>query len=769
MANTPNDPGQDPLFHDDGSSWLTLAFVRELESLNQNMKDLIKVESNLLDAQGIIPPPTSAGGSGPSTPPPAAAPHTTSPRGQEPQLGSHASRPMRYDDTPFNKNPEQQTQAFTGGTWKGGASSPEDNAFYRFWAQQQAQKAQTEDPSAWEYGAQPGGGPSTPNFIQRMTALKQSGAMAVAMGASEGMNLPRYGEFNTQDIVNLASDATAKVASLLASANTDAEENYTGGPATTMALNAMGTATNVFNKVSNAIPYVRAFTQMTGIPTNPSDINALGTQMGYAQGGTNVGPFRIPGIGIGLGGVGVSPAFSQGVQNSWQSFLYGLEPGGSSKLMEEMQSNLQGYGYSGNNMRDIAAQWGYVQKNQQYGDIGTPQELAPVIDQMLRYGGASIDNFAEALKKIPDAAQAANQSVSQTITGLNQFAQTSQEMGSSYYQGFNTGAILQTATGMTPQSFGAVVNNPISAAFTSALTGGAIPPMVAGLAPAATRLQGSLEAMRMMYDPIERALGPTVAAAMVGQYYGISGDQIAEYLQHGPRMIGLSAIQGGGDGFKVSTSELQTTVNDLEESQLPKNASFKNIQALIKRTGTPQELANFYNNYGAAWATGNRGNLQDAFHKYEIGTKMREYLPELHKEARSLGMTKSTWDQITGDVGGTTTIVGRGREKTTYKTPWTATPANADQIAQKVQDWAKNQSKNWNNQQMQAGGSSVIVDLSPAAKKWLTVNVPNAKNNVNNGSVAANQSAATQPLPAYNYEQYPGNFEPAGAQAYAGM
>ena len=47
-----------------------------------------------------------------------------------------------------------------------------------------------------------------------MTALKQSGAMAVAMGASEGMNLPRYGEFNTQDIVNLASDATAKVASL---------------------------------------------------------------------------------------------------------------------------------------------------------------------------------------------------------------------------------------------------------------------------------------------------------------------------------------------------------------------------------------------------------------------------------------------------------------------------------------------------------------------------------------------------------------------------
>ena len=156
MANTPNDPGQDPLFHDDGSSWLTLAFVRELKSLNQNMKDLIKVESNLLDAQGIIPPPTSAGGSGPSTPPPAAAPHTTSPRGQEPQLGSHASRPMRYDDTPFNKNPEQQTQAFTGGTWKGGASSPEDNAFYRFWAQQQAQKAQTEDPSAWEYGAQPG-------------------------------------------------------------------------------------------------------------------------------------------------------------------------------------------------------------------------------------------------------------------------------------------------------------------------------------------------------------------------------------------------------------------------------------------------------------------------------------------------------------------------------------------------------------------------------------------------------------------------------------
>ena len=59
--------------------------------------------------------------------------------------------------------------------------------------------------------------------------------------------------------------------------------------------------------------------------------------------------------------------------------------------------------------------------------------------------------------------------------------------------------------------------------------------------------------------------------------------------------------------------------------------------------------------------------------------------------------------------------------------------------------------------------------LSDAAEKWLTVNVPNAKNNVNNGSVAANQSAATQPLPAYNYEQYPGNFEPAGAQAYAGM
>ena len=529
-----------------------------------------------------------------------------------------------------------------------------------------------------------------------------------------------------------------------------------------MALNAMGTATNVFNKVSNAVPYVRAFTQMTGIPTNPSDINALGTEMGYTQGGTNVGPFRIPGIGIGLGGVGVSPAFSQGVQNSWQSFLYGLEPGGSSKLMEEMQSNLQGYGYSGNNMRDIAAQWGYVQKSQQYGDIGTPQELAPVIDQMLRYGGASINNFAEALKKIPDAAQAANQSVSQTITGLNTFAQAQQAAGATYYQGFNTGAILQTATGMTAQSFGAVTGNPISQAFTSELTGGAIPPMVAGIAPASTQFAGAMQGMKMMYDPIERALGPTVAAAMVGQYYGISGDQVAQYIKYGSKMTGNAEML-------QNTSKLQSTINDIEESQLPKNASFKNIQALIKRTGTPQELANFYNNYGAAWATGNRGNLQDAFHKYEIGTEMRDYLPKLHQEAKSLGMSKSTWDQITGDVGGTTTMPYRGRQKTTYKTPWTATPANADQITQKVQDWAKNQSKNWNNQQMQAGGSAVTVDLSPAAKKWLTVNVPNAKNNVNNGSVAANQNAATQQLPAYNYEQYPGNFEPAGAQAYAGM
>jgi hypothetical protein len=737
-------PPQNPQPIQDPSSGLwtpaSVSFDRQVGELVKSMKELVEINKNLLITMKTIAPPV---GTKPGT-----TPRPRSDGGPSGGTGGGKKGPD-YDD-------REQTEETFGPSPLARPRNPRSNDTENASRGQRSyftEYLQGKQPKATLYGQDIGGvgGPG----------INEAQANAVSQGAMQGFRLPRYGEFNTQDILNLAGNATASAAEGLAKqaatnpggvlgqfANSNVGQKVMGG---------LGSSTRLLNGISNIIPYTRAFQQLTGIPTSLSGQNAEGTAMGYNQGGTNVGPFRIPGIGIGLKGLSISPAMTQGIQNSWQAFKYGLTPGGSSKLMTQMQGALQGEGWSGSTMRNMAGQYGQVAASQNFGNIGTPQELAPIMDQLVRYGSGGLDNLTTSLKKIPNAALAANQSISQTVQGLNTFAQAQQSMGATYAQGFNTAANMSVATGATPATNQQLLSNPLGQAFASEMTGGKVPAFVIGSASGATQMAGQFQAMTMLQQAYKSAgYSPQVVDAMVGQQWGMSPEATANFLNNHKEMTKSQTL--------LDQATKMNTKNNLylnHDWLKPQNANLQGAIKTAKAMGfnmTPAQIKQM-EQYTANDAINHIGssqqqNIQQGFRHELAAMNEQKTTPQLWKEAHALGMSKAKWKSISEDSSGAGpfgigSIVGDNN----------VSRAGAGEISNRLSGWIKNNSQAIQNRQNLLG----ILELTPDAKKLVNLNLSNFKNTVNSGGAQANSPAATSSMPNSTYASTPGGFTPAGA------
>lgn len=738
-----------PTFDEQARASATVrSFERQMEDLVKNMKELVGINKGLLDAMNQIAPPV---GTRPGTPP--GTPHETHPA-PKPSARPRGRKPVDYDD-------REQTEETFGPSPLNKPNSRSNDSENASRSQRSyfTEYQQGKQPKAELYGQQLGGvgGPG----------INQATADAVSQGAMQGFRLPRYGEFNTQDLLNLAGNATASGAEALAGQGIKNPTGIIGSFANSNAggkmIGGLAGATRVSNAISNVVPYVHAFQQMTGIPMSLSGQNAQGTSMGYNQGGTNVGPFRIPGLGIGLGGVSISPAMTQGIQNSWQSFKYGLTPGGSSKLMEQTQAALQGEGWSGSTMRNMAGQYGRLAASQNYGNIGTPQELAPVMDQLVRYGSGGLDNLTTSLKKIPDAALAANQSIAQTVSGLNSFAQSQQASGATYSQGFNNAANMTVATGLTPQVGQSILSNGAGQAMASALTGGKTPVFAIGQAPLATQMAGQLKLARMEYEGVKSAYGAKAADAYIGQNWGITPEAAKTWLQGGNRSVSSAKMLDQATKMNTTNNDFLNGAVTLKKGDTAQDA-WKVAEGMgyTMTDAQKKQMAQFTKNrslqghgFMGLEDYSRQQDLQYGFTHELAAINEQRTTPQLKKEAMNLGMSNSEWKKISEDSSGAGpfgvgSIVGDNN----------VSRAGAGEISNRLSGWVKNHNQEIQNRQNALGGT---FDLTPAAKRLVNLSLSNYRNKVNDGSATANTPAATSSVPASAYTGNPGGFTPAGA------
>jgi hypothetical protein len=705
------------------------AFTEQVGGLSGSLRSIVEQNKEILVALGQVVPSvgsTAAGAfSQASTPPPApAAPSSNIDSASRPDTG------IKEDSDLDSSPPGPRTSrpgfgARTHGTGvrqgQGGGSANEDDIYI---------------PRIGEFNSQ-----DILRQLQHVTGLGgmaarsnavSSASSAIASGVRAGANQFSQALYGIGGGGNMAGsniyNPSGGVSGLIKSGGNALANMIQGAPGAVSGL--LNTASSGLGKLSQLAPYSAAFTQTTGIPLNPYTAIGQGTSMGLAQGGTTLGigglGVRIPGFtmpnlnpldifsnGIGgsgfLGGGGISPAGRQAVNNSEQALAYGLSPGGSSSWMRQAQNSLQSLGWSGSTMNNAAGMWGQLQASGQYGGgaIGSTTTVAPMIDQMIRYGSSSLQDFTEVLKALPTAAQAANLAVDASNQALTQFAETAKSQGSNFTQGLINGIAIQTATGMSAVTLQGAMASPLVAGplaaqnnilpgMTNFLSAGQ---QAGALATQATNMSNMFYKQRLAAGDapaIAREQADQLAAQLIGG--GITAQQIKSLRTEGASKITAQAnLAQGAQSVAQDVKSIQNA-NMLKEEAKKMGLNPSHLQGTALQGITNQDL------------------------QYHA---IRSALAPLYSEAHKAGINGSEW----------TKIFGTGKN-----------PTNPNDIPSRIEQWMKNQNS---GNTINSGLGGGVIDLSPAAQRWFQMKTGMSwKDIANSGAQATNTPAASLPDPS---------------------
>jgi hypothetical protein len=726
------------------------AFTEQVGGLNGSLQNIVDQQRKILEALNQIVP--SVGSGGPGAMDLAALP----PRAPGP-ASSNLDSASRVT-TGIREAPETASSPWTipgqGTSYVNTEGQPSQSGS----TQRPPPVPREPPPNGPRFGrtSGPSGGPRGP---------RGDAALAGTGADDPGIYIPRIGEFNSQDILRqlqhvagLGAGATqwlGKRASANASSAADMASSGDYSPFVTkvasMSAAASGAmakalgpgrigsipmpgsipnipitgASGILNGMSgglgilkNLAPYAGAFTQTTGIQLNPYSAIRQGTSMGLSQGGTTIGigglGIRIPGVSVGTGGISLSPAGHQALQNAGQALSYGLSPGGSASWMRGAQNNLQELGWSGSTQKNAGNAWGALQASGTYGGgaIGSGSTVAPIIDQMIRYGSSSLKDFTAVLKALPDAALAANMSVDASNQSLLQFAETAKSQGSTFTQGMINAAAIQMGTGMSAASQQQAMSNPLVSGVLAAQHN--ILPGMTNLLGAGQQIGAVASRAKQLSDEITQQ---RIAAGNNPTLAREQGDQFAA------QMLGLTAQQV--KVYRTVGVQKITAMTTLGADAITARKSIEEIQKsnLLKAELQKQGRAGNVGIHGSAYMGNGKWESNE-----QLQTAAKEAaLRPLYNEAKKAGLKGSEW----------TKIFGTG-----------AKPASPEDVTTNLQRWIKNKT---DGNTINSGGGGTI-ELSKQAQQWFKLKTgTNWKDYSNAGTESANTPAATMPQPSAVY------------------
>lgn len=391
---------------------------------------------------------------------------------------------------------------------------------------------------------------------------------AIARIRNESLNMPRFGEWKWQDYARMGRDWFGRWA---LNAQQTAIDQATAGltegtPEYQAALDSVsnvggmrGTIAGLANIGVNSAAQIETARRMaTRVLNIGQGQTEIGASLGYSpqEDWNNVLglPFGIRAPWSNLPGIG-SAAAQEGWRQKLTDWRLQAKAGISGSDARDITNTLSKFGYSGadnqNAALDVFAP--LVQQGQ------TPEDIGPLFDQAVRYGGSSLKDFTDTMKDLNGVAIQTRQTLTNATQSMAAYAQASQEAGSTYAQGQKASNEFSQTTGM-PATVGAqMLQSPMVQGLAMQRFG--LLPQQMGNLPGSAIAGLSVSSVNMMMNAFSGMNRPTTIhlpggntyqisgldnqAAMVSSVLGITPEQVKQMSgQHGRQILAASPLSG---------------------------------------------------------------------------------------------------------------------------------------------------------------------------------------------------------------------------------
>lgn len=348
---------------------------------------------------------------------------------------------------------------------------------------------------------------------------------------SESFNMPRFGEWKWQDYARMTRDWMGRSAiNRLEVAQTQATAGLQEGTpeyaAALRSVSNMGSTRGMISGLANiGVNSAAQIETARRVITRALNVGAGQTEIGRSLGFSpqedwdNIFglPFGIRAPWSNLPGIGSSAA-QEGWRQRLTDWRLQAKAGISRSDARDITNILSEFGYSGadnqNAALDVFAP--LVQQGQR------PEDIGPLFDQAVRYGGSSLDQFTNSMKDLNGVAIQTRQTLTQATQSMAEYAQASQEAGSTYAQGQQGANEFSQTTGM-PASVGAqMLQSPMVQGLAMQRFG--LLPQQMGNLPGSATAGLTVSSVNMMMNAFAGARHPTTIHLPGGNTYTISGE-----------------------------------------------------------------------------------------------------------------------------------------------------------------------------------------------------------------------------------------------------
>lgn len=203
-------------------------------------------------------------------------------------------------------------------------------------------------------------------------------------------------------------------------------------------------------------------------------------QQGVAAGFERAGQWTIPGTDLGItnpadlirgifgGSNDGGSAVAEGIQQRINAQRLRLRGGIDGQQAQAIIQSVSGAGWTGEQGQNLA--FDVIAPLVQQGQ--NPEQTTKLMDQAIRNGNTSVEEFLETMTDLGPAARAARMSLDEYQAALGEFAEVAQQFGATTGQGQRLGRSLSTSLGMAPQvASGLLFESPLVQGAAMAQTG----------------------------------------------------------------------------------------------------------------------------------------------------------------------------------------------------------------------------------------------------------------------------------------------------------
>jgi hypothetical protein len=385
-------------------------------------------------------------------------------------------------------------------------------------------------------------------------------------GEATGFRIPRFGELNIQDYLNMWRDK-AQESALRNEPMTmfGRETNLDPSRQAEIAQRLSDRAGQLF-AVRAALRWAGGRLSQENI--NPFQFGDIGAQLGYSRDSNPLSQF-----------LGVQTPFSAAGQEGWRqardSLRLRFQAGINNQQAQSIIQATSGAGFSGGLGEDIRMNL-MAPLARRYGV--NPQEIVPFL-QTLRTGTATIADLNRVLGDMGEVARSANLTLSEYNRNLAGSVESTQALGGGAIRGAEFGRQFMMGTGLPSNVGDTLSQNPLIQAFVGAQTG--VPAMAQGALSAGARMRGirgAINTLQGAYAPafsgLQRERTPirdpdtnevvgyetsgNLALGAVANRLGVSPDALSQMMKTEERQARVESFQTRARTYEQNVANATT-------------------------------------------------------------------------------------------------------------------------------------------------------------------------------------------------------------------